>query len=287
MGFQKYLENKRFINCNGKLIDLREPQVMGILNITPDSFFDGGKYNSDQLILERVEQMICDGADIIDIGAYSTRPGAAEVTEKEELERLMHPLEIIRKRYPDIVLSVDTFRARVAEEVVSHHKVDIINDISSGDLDEKMIDTMAALNVPYIIMHMKGIPENMQNNPHYKDDVMGEIIKYLAFKVELLQEKGVHDIVIDPGFGFGKTVGHNYTILKRLEEFKMFELPLLVGVSRKSMIYKSLGVTPEDALNGTTALNMLALQKGAAFLRVHDVKEAKECVKLHAVLQSV
>ncbi len=287
MGFQKYLGNKTFINCNGKLIELAEPQVMGILNVTPDSFYDGGRYDSDKQILERVGQMLHDGVDVIDIGAYSTRPGAPVVSEQEELERLMHPLEIIRDKYPDIILSVDTFRSKVAREVVVHHKVDIINDISSGDLDENMTDTVAELNVPYMIMHMKGIPENMQDDPNYKGDIMKEIMTYLAGKVELLQQRGVHDIIIDPGFGFGKTVEHNFTILKRLEEFKIFELPLLVGVSRKSMIYKPLCVDPEHALNGTTAVNMLALQKGASFLRVHDVKEAKECVKLHSVLQSV
>ncbi len=287
MRFQKYLGNKTFINCNGKLIELAEPQVMGILNVTPDSFYDGGRYDSDKQILDRVENMLHDGADIIDIGAYSTRPGAPVVSEQEELKRLMHPLEIIREKYPDIILSVDTFRSKVAKEVVVHHKVDIINDISSGDLDDKMLDTVAELNVPYMIMHMKGIPENMQDDPNYKGDIVKEIIKYLADKVELLQQRGVHDIIIDPGFGFGKTVEHNYTILKRMEEFEIFELPLLVGVSRKSMIYKPLGVGPEQALNGTTAVNMLALQKGAAFLRVHDVKEAKECVKLHQIIQSV
>ncbi|WP_282039443.1 dihydropteroate synthase [Saccharicrinis aurantiacus] len=273
----KILNKKNLINCNGQLLDLSTPKVMGILNVTPDSFYDGGKH-ADQ-ILKHTAQMLSDGADIIDIGAYSSRPGAAEVSVKEEKERLNKALDIVRSKYPDAILSVDTFRAEIAQYVVENYHVDIINDIAAGDLDKDMFDVMAQLQVPYIMMHMKGNPQIMQQMAQY-DDVVTEVIQYFAEKVSVLKEKGLHDVIIDPGFGFGKTIEHNYEIISRLQEFAIFELPLLVGVSRKSMIYKPLQITAEQALNGTSILNTIALQKGANILRVHDVKEAVECVKI-------
>ncbi len=269
------------INCRGKLLDLSKPLVMGILNITPDSFFDGGRYNDTDKILKHTQSMIAQGADIIDIGAYSSRPGAKDINEKEELSRLFDALQIVRKANPDIIISVDTFRANVAKAVVEEYDVDIINDISAGDMDADMLETIADLKVPYIIMHMKGTPQNMQNNPSYQKDVIFEVIDYLAAKKRKLAQLGVHDVIIDPGFGFGKTIEHNYQLLHRMQDLNVLELPVLVGVSRKSMIYKLLESTPEEALNGTTALNMVALQNGANILRVHDVKEAKECVQLY------
>lgn len=288
MNFNPHILNsKTTINCSGKLLDMSAPKVMGILNITPDSFFDGGKYQQEHSILKRVRQMKEDGADIIDVGAYSSRPGAADVPEKEELNRLFSALELIRNDDPEIIISVDTFRANIVREVVKKFKVDIINDISAGDLDEKMLETIADLQVPYVMMHMKGTPQNMQNNPGYSNDVVYEVIDYLGKKSELLKQMGVHDVLIDPGFGFGKTLDHNYILLSRLHELKVLELPLLIGISRKSMIYNCLNTNSAEALNGTTALNMVALQHGASFLRVHDVKEAKECVKLYAKLQNV
>ena len=279
-----YLNTSHHINCNGRLVDVSQPMVMGILNITPDSFYDGGKYKYVDNILERVDQMLSEGADIIDIGAYSSRPGAKDISTNEELDRLKTALEPIRNKYPDILISIDTFRAEVAKYVVENYKVDIINDISAGDMDDKMLETVAKLNVPYIIMHMKGTPQSMQVKPEYEKDVIFEVIDYLAAKVKRLSHLGVHDVIVDPGFGFGKTLAHNYEILKRLEEFKILEKNILVGVSRKSMIYNLLGSTPAEALNGTTALNMMALERGAKILRVHDVKEAKECVTIYKQL---
>ncbi len=260
---------------------------MGILNITPDSFFDGGKYQQSEFILQRVGQMLDEGADIIDVGAYSSRPGADDVSEKVELNRLSNALKVIRNQYSDIVISVDTFRSNIAKAVVEEFNVDIINDISGGDLDSKMFSVIQQLNVPYIIMHMKGNPKNMQIKPSYKNDVVYEIIDYFSEKVEKLNELGVHDIIIDPGFGFAKNLDHNYILLDRLQELNILEMPILVGVSRKSMIYRYLGCSPKEALNGTSALNMVALQNGANVLRVHDVKEAKECITLYSKLKSV
>ncbi|MCW3805939.1 dihydropteroate synthase [Plebeiibacterium marinum] len=282
----EYLKQKSYINCNGKLLDLSIPKVMGILNVTTDSFFDGGKYSDEEAIMKRVDQMMQEGVDIVDIGAYSSRPGAVHISESDELKRLDNALRMIRKKYPDIIISVDTFRADIARFVVERHGVDIVNDISAGDMDEAMLETVVELNVPYIMMHMKGIPQNMQDNPLYDNDIIYELIDYLSKKVEFLKQKGLHDIILDPGFGFGKTVDDNYEILQRLKELKVFELPILVGVSRKSMIYKLLGGTPQEALNGTSALNMVSLQNGAKILRVHDVKEARECVQLYTKLQS-
>ena len=274
-----FFSRKLTINCGGELLDLSQPKIMGILNIAPDSFYDGGKYASKEKILERVSTMINDGCDILDIGAYSSRPGAENITSDEELQRLLPVLEIVRTEFPDIIISVDTFRSEIAKKVVADFNVNIINDILSGNMDDKMFETIAELNVPYILMHMKGNPQNMQNNPQY-NNVIQELLNYFSEKVEKLKLLGINDIIIDPGFGFGKTVDHNYQILKYLDDFKIFELPVLVGLSRKSMINKILDISSEDALNGTTALNTLALINGANILRVHDVKEAKESIKL-------
>ena len=268
-----------YINANGRLMDLSEPQVMGILNVTPDSFYAGSRGVTERYILDRLQQIMDEGASIVDIGAYSSRPGAQEVSEEEEMERLKAGLEVIREHRPDAIVSVDTFRADVAKMCVEEYGVAIINDISAGQMDDRMFATIARLGVPYIIMHMKGTPQTMQTNPQY-DHFLKEVFYYFSEKVQNLRDLGVKDIIIDPGFGFGKTLEHNYELMNHLEEFALFELPLLVGVSRKSMIYKLLGTTPEEALNGTTALNTIALTKGAHILRVHDVKEAVETVKI-------
>ena len=268
-----------YINANGRLIDLSEPQVMGILNVTPDSFYAGSRGVTERYILDRLQQILDEGASIVDIGAYSSRPGAQEVSIEEEMERLRTGLELIREHRPDAIVSVDTFRADVAKMCVEEYGVAIINDISAGQMDNRMFATIARLGVPYIIMHMKGTPQTMQTNPQY-DHFLKEVFYYFSEKVQKLRDLGVKDIIIDPGFGFGKTLKHNYELMNHLEEFALFELPLLVGVSRKSMIYKLLGTTPEEALNGTTALNTIALTKGAHILRVHDVKEAVETVKI-------
>ncbi len=284
---EEYINSKQYINCNGKLLDISQPKVMGILNITPDSFFDGGKYQTSESIEKRVQNMLTDGADIIDIGAYSSRPGAVHISTQEEKQRLASALEIIRKNFPDLILSIDTFRSEIAQFVVENFDVDIINDISAGEMDDKMFDTVVSLNVPYVMMHMKGTPQDMQNKPDYQYDVVYEIIDYFSSKVEELKQRGVHDIIIDPGFGFGKTLDHNYELLNRMKELQIFELPLLIGLSRKSMIYNLLDSDPQKALNGTSILNMVSLQNGASIIRVHDVKEAKECVTLFNKLQSV
>lgn len=274
-----YFSRKQTINCRGELYDISTPKVMGILNITPDSFYDGGRYNSDQNILQRTEKLLMEGADIIDIGAYSSRPGADHVSEKDELERLTNSLKLIRERYPKIIISVDTFRSNIAKKVVKDYQVDIINDISAGEMDLEMFNTIAELKVPYVMMHMQGTPDTMQQNPSYKN-VVQDIIMYFSKKVDELKLLGIDDVIIDPGFGFGKTVDHNYQLLKYLDDFKIFELPILVGVSRKSMICKVLEVDPDNALNGTTVVNTLSLLGGANILRVHDVKEAKQTIKL-------
>ncbi|MCU4165013.1 dihydropteroate synthase [Marinilabiliaceae bacterium A049] len=258
---------------------------MGILNITPDSFFDGGQYQHKVDILHRCEQILKEGAQIIDIGAYSTRPGAENISEAEELKRLTTSLEWIRKEFPDIIISVDTFRSFVAEKVVCDFEVDIINDIAAGELDQKMFKTIARLGVSYIMMHMKGTPQNMQENPQFTN-LIQEVSSYFSRKVEELTWLGANDIIIDPGFGFGKTLDHNYQLLRELKQFQLFELPVLVGVSRKSMIYKLLELDAAHALNGTSVINTIALLNGANILRVHDVKEAVECVKLVQQLQN-
>ena len=268
-----------YINVNGRLMDLSEPQVMGILNVTPDSFYAGSRGVTEQSIVDRLHQCMNEGASIVDIGAYSSRPGAQEVSVAEEMERLRTGLELVRKHRPDAIVSVDTFRADVAKMCVEEYGVALINDISAGQMDNQMFTTIARLGVPYIIMHMKGAPQDMQIAPKY-DHFLKEIFYYFSEKVQKLRDLGVKDIIIDPGFGFGKTLEHNYELMNHLEEFALFELPILVGISRKSMIYKLLDITPEEALTGTTALNTIALQKGAHILRVHDVREAVETVKI-------
>ena len=268
-----------FINVNGKLMDLSQPQVMGILNVTPDSFYAGSRGVAERDIIDRLRQMTDEGASIIDIGAYSSRPDADDVSTEEEMARLRHALNLVRQHQPDAVVSVDTFRADVARMCVEEYGVAMVNDISAGEMDDEMFPTIARLGVPYIAMHMKGTPQTMQINPQY-EHFLKEIFYFFSEKVQKLRDLGVKDIIIDPGFGFGKTLEHNYQLMNHLEEFKLFGLPLLVGISRKSMIYKLLDTTPEEALNGTTVLNTIALQKGAHILRVHDVKAAVEAVKI-------
>ena len=269
----------KYLNVGGRLLDLSEPRVMGILNVTPDSFYAESRTSEADAIAARAHQILDEGAAIVDIGAYSSRPGAEVVTPEEEMKRLRKGLEILRRETPDAVVSVDTFRADLARMCVEEYGVAIINDISGGELDENMFATIAQLGVPYILMHMQGTPQDMQQAPRY-DNVLSEVFLYFARKVQQLRDLGVKDIVLDPGFGFGKTLEHNYRLMAHLEEFRLFELPLLVGVSRKSMIYRLLDVTPQEALNGTTVLNTLALMKGADILRVHDVRQAVEAVKL-------
>lgn len=267
------------INVGGKLMDLSEPQVMGILNVTPDSFYSASRKNSEVEIGERVNAIISEGGSIIDIGAYSSRPGADNISASEEMSRLRGALQILRNEAPEAVVSVDTFRADVAKMCVEEYGVQIINDISGGELDPQMFQTVAALGVPYILMHMKGNPQTMQVEPHY-DDLLTEMLQYFGSKVQQLHELGVKDVILDPGFGFAKTLEHNYELMNRMQDLQVLGLPMLVGVSRKSMIYRLLGGTPEGALNGTSVLNTLALLKGASILRVHDVKEAAEVVQI-------
>lgn len=266
------------INCKGQLIDLTQPKIMGILNLTPDSFFDGGKFKDKIEIVSQVEKMLHDGATFIDVGAYSSRPNAEFVTEEEELVRLLPIIELLVENFPDILLSVDTFRSQVAKKAILKGAV-LVNDISAGLLDEKMIETVADLKVPYIMMHMRGNPQTMQNLCNY-DDIVKEMIHYFSERISIARSFGMNDIIIDPGFGFAKTREQNFEVLRKLELFSMLDLPILAGISRKSMIYKTLENTAEEALNGTTVLNTIALQKGAKILRVHDVKEAVECVTL-------
>ena len=269
----------RYINVNGSLLDLSQPRVMGILNVTPDSFYAGSRTQTEAEIVRRVRQIVSEGAAIIDIGAYSSRPNADNVSSREEMERLRMGLKILFEIQPDAVVSVDTFRADVARMCVEEYGVAIINDIAAGEMDANMFHTVAALNVPYIMMHMQGTPQSMQQHPHY-DNLLKEVFLYFTRKVQQLRDLGVKDIILDPGFGFGKTMEHNYELLSHLEEFRIFELPLLVGVSRKSMIYRLLDITPQEALNGTTVLDTICLLKGADILRVHDVKEAVETVRI-------
>lgn len=266
------------INAKGTLITFDKPLIMGILNVTPDSFFDGGQHNSLDLALQHAEQMIHDGVDIIDIGAYSSRPGAPLISAQEEIDRALPAIHKIRDNHPHILLSIDTFRADVAAAAV-HAGVHIINDISGGNLDENMFQTVANLQVPYILMHMRGTPENMQQQTDYKD-IVTDIALYFGEKVSQLRALGVKDIILDPGFGFSKTIDQNYELLLRTDEFAYFNLPILGGISRKSMIYKKLGITPQESLNATTALNTLLLERGVQILRVHDVAEAKQLVDI-------
>lgn len=266
------------INCKGELIDLSTPRIMGILNCTPNSFFDGGKFQTEKAVLEQVEKMIIDGADFIDIGAYSSKPNAEFVSESEEIERILPVLQAILKHFPEIIISIDTFRSNVAKECLLNGAA-MINDISAGVLDDKMFSIIAAFNVPYIMMHMRGTPQNMTTLTNY-EDVVKEIILYFSERINTARSYGISDIIVDPGFGFAKTVDQNFEVFQKLSLFQMLDLPLLVGISRKSMIYKTLNSTANEALNGTSVLNTMALTKGANILRVHDVKEAKECLTL-------
>lgn len=267
------------LNLRGRLLELREPLIMGILNVTPDSFFSESRTPDEEHIAQRVKQMMNDGADMIDIGGYSSRPGADDVSTEEEMNRLRRGLRIIRKLYPDVPVSVDTFRADVARMCIEEEGADIINDISGGMMDRQMFRTVAQLHVPYIMMHMQGTPDSMQLAPHY-ENLRQEVMLYFAERIDRLCQMGAKDIIVDPGFGFGKTMEHNYELMAHLEDFHVFGLPLLVGISRKSMIYKLLGGTPQTSLNGTTVLNTIALTKGAHILRVHDVKEAVETKRI-------
>jgi len=278
MAEKNFFEPKKSLNIKGRLIDLSSPKVMGILNITPDSFYDNSRTKSIDEALIKAARFLDEGATFIDIGGYSSRPGAKDISINEEIDRVVPVVESLVKTFPEAVISIDTFRAKVAEETISAG-AHIINDIAAGDMDEQMFETVAKLQVPYMIMHMQGTPQNMHQNPVYTN-VLLEVIDYLAKKVAALKALHVHDIIIDPGFGFGKTTEHNYELLRQMEAFKIFKLPILVGFSRKGMIYKTLGTTAVEALNGTSVLNTIALQKGAGILRVHDVKEAVECVRL-------
>lgn len=266
------------INCLGKLIDLSSPKVMGILNLTPNSFYDGGKFKNEKSILNQVDKMLSDGATFIDIGAYSSKQNAEFVSEKEEENRLFPVIELILKEFPETLISIDTFRSAIAKKAIENGAC-IVNDISAGSLDDKMFETIANLQVPYIMMHMKGNPQTMQGLAHY-ENIVKEMLFYFSEKVASARSFGINDLIIDPGFGFAKKMEHNFEVLNNLELFQMLELPILVGFSRKSMIYKTLETSAEFALNGTTVLNTIALQKGAKILRVHDVREAIECVKL-------
>jgi len=266
------------INCLGNLIDLSTPKVMGILNVTPNSFYDGGKYANENSLLSQVENMLTEGATFIDIGAYSSKPSAEFVSEEEEINRLLPILKLVLKRFPEALISVDTFRANVAKVAVENG-ASIINDIAAGGLDENMMKTVAELQVPYVMMHMKGTPQTMQSLAQY-ENITKEMLFYFAEKIAQARSLGINDLLIDPGFGFAKTLEQNFEVLNNLELFQMLDLPILVGISRKSMIYKTLATSAEFALNGTSVLNTIALQKGANVLRVHDVKEAVECIKL-------
>lgn len=281
-------EQTKYLNVNGRLLELSTPCVMGILNVTPDSFYSGSRMQTEGEIEARVRQILEEGAAIIDVGAYSSRPNADHVSAEEEMNRLRLGLDVLRRTAPDAIVSVDTFRADVARMCVEEYGVAIINDIAAGEMDADMFSTVAELNVPYIMMHMQGTPQNMQQHPHY-DNLLREVFLYFARKVQQLRDLGVKDIVLDPGFGFsfGKTLEHNYQLMAHLEEFRLFELPLLVGVSRKSMIYRLLDTTPQEALNGTTVLHTLALMKGADILRVHDVRQAVEAVKIVEAMKAV
>lgn len=267
------------INVRGRLVSLDEPQVMGILNVTPDSFFATSRCRSEEEIRQRVCMMRREGATMVDIGAYSSRPGAEEVSVEEELRRLLPAVGIVREEWPDAIISMDTFRAEVARQAVEAG-ADIINDISGGEMDKDMFRTVAELHVPYILMHMQGTPQDMQKAPHY-DNLMCEVFRSLGERVEELHEMGVADVIVDPGFGFGKTMAQNYEMMARLGEFRLLGCPILVGISRKSMVYRLLDTTPEESLNGTTALNTIALMNGASILRVHDVREAVEAIKIY------
>ena len=269
---------KMTINCKGQLVDLSTPKVMGILNVTPNSFFDGGKYKNESEMLSKVGKMLSEGATFIDVGAYSSKPSAEFVSEEEELQRIVPIINLILEYYPETLISIDTFRSDVAKVCIENGAA-IINDISAGNLDDNMLETIAKYNVPYIMMHMRGTPQTMQAMTSY-ENIVKEILFYFSERIAQARSHGINDLIVDPGFGFAKTLEQNYEVLQKMELFEILELPLLAGVSRKSMIYKTLHSTAEEALNGTTVLNTIALTKGAKILRVHDVKEAMECVTL-------
>jgi dihydropteroate synthase len=272
------------INCNGKLLQFGTPKIMAIINLTPDSFYPDSRFPIADEALIHIDRVIGQGTDIIDLGAYSSRPGAEHISIEQEWERLEPVLKAVRHKYPDVIISLDTFRSVIAERAVNHYAVDMINDISGGTLDADMFKTVGKLQVPYILMHMKGTPQNMQHDIHYAD-LMKEIILFFSQSIRQLTDSGALDIIIDPGFGFAKTLDHNYELMARLDELSIFERPLLVGVSRKSMIYKLLETNPEGSLNGTSVLHTIALAKGASILRVHDVAEAMEVIKIYNKLQ--
>lgn len=272
-------EKPQYINAGGKLLDLAIPRVMGILNITPDSFYSGSRYSTDEEILSAATRMLEDGADILDVGGYSSRPGAADISIQEEGARVLKAIKLISREFPEAIISVDTFRADIAREAVVECGANMINDISGGDADSEMFFTIENLNVPYILMHMKGNPRSMQNKPVY-EDIVADILKWFGERIFRLNSSGVKDIIIDPGFGFGKTIDHNFELLRRLGDFSIAGLPVVVGISRKSMIWKTLDISADESLNGTTALNAIALFNGADILRVHDVKEAVQTVQL-------
>ncbi len=267
-----------FINCKGNLIDLTQPKVMGIINITPDSFYSGSRSTTQKEILSNTEKMLQEGATFLDLGAYSSRPGADDISVDEELDRMMPAIEIILKEFPEAVLSIDTFRAEVAESCIQAGAA-LVNDISAGKLDQKMLPVIAKYQVPYIMMHMKGTPQSMKDLNQY-DDITADVLFYFSERIKAARDLGINDLIVDPGFGFAKNIAQNFELLSKLELFKNLELPILIGVSRKSMIWKSLDISASEALNGTTVLNTAALLKGAGILRVHDVKEAMECIKL-------
>ncbi|HMI65297.1 MAG TPA: dihydropteroate synthase [Cyclobacteriaceae bacterium] len=274
----KVFSSNKTLNLHGRLMDLGTPKVMGVLNVTPDSFYDGGRYTDEASILAQVEKMLRDGADVIDVGGYSTRPGAREISEEEELNRATNAIRTILKTFPEAVLSVDTFRSAVAKAAI-REGASMINDISGGEMDKKMFDTVASLHVPFVLMHMRGTPQTMTHLSHY-DNLMKDMTDYFHQKIHQLHQLGVTDIIIDPGFGFAKTPEQNFDILKNLNYFRILGKPVLAGLSRKSTIWRTLETSPEGSLNGTTVLNTVALLNGASFLRVHDVKEAVECIKL-------
>lgn len=280
-----FFETKNTLNCRGKIIKLSSPLVMGVINVGPDSFYDGGKHRTSWEIIKQADKLLNEGASILDLGAASTRPGMAVIGAEREKRRLMPALDVLVKEFPEAIISVDTYNSSVARESIDRG-AHIINDISAGAFDTEMFATIAQLQVPYIIMHIKGRPDNMQQNPVY-DDVVKEVTAYFAEKVFQLRELGVHDIIIDPGFGFGKSLEDNYRLLDKLDYFKIFELPILVGVSRKSMINKVLKTSPANALNGTTVINTLALQNGAGILRVHDAREAAQAIQIMEMLQTI
>lgn len=281
----KFLKRKNTISLNGRLLDLSTPVVMGILNVTPDSFFDGGKYKTEKKVLKRAEEILEQGGSIIDIGAVSTKPGSDGISTKDEIDRLLPAVRAVKKEFPNAFISIDTYCSWVALKVIEECGPCMVNDVSGGNFDAHMFDTIGKLGVPYVLMHMLGTPLKMQENPEY-DDIIRDISMFFTECTKKLTKAGVKDVIIDPGFGFGKTLEHNYELLNRLDSFKVFQLPLMVGVSRKSMVFKLLGANPEEALNGTSVVNTLALMGGADILRVHDVREAAEAVRILNMVRS-